>query len=262
MKKSPIFIGGAGRSGTTLLRIILDSHPHIACGPEFKATPLILDLWAELQTNLASSMREYFIEEEDINWLFSEVITNLLSPYLSKKQKSRIAEKTPNNVFFFQHLHHVFPDSPLIHVIRDGRDVVSSLLSMNWMDGEGNRLGITQSAQQAANYWVQAVEAGQQAGKNIGTASCYMEVQYEDLILNPEDTLKKVFQFIDEPWDTRVLDFHKISHDLAGESSETQVKQRIYSTSIGRWRNDLSASDQIIVKQITEPLLSKLGYCN
>ena len=53
---------------------------------------------------------------------------------LQKAGKARVAEKSPNNVFFFQHLSHIFPESPLVHVIRDGRDVVCSLLTMNWID--------------------------------------------------------------------------------------------------------------------------------
>ena len=56
--RSPIFIGGAGRSGTTLLRVILDSHSHIACGPEIKVLPTIAGLWADFQTKYAAFLSQ------------------------------------------------------------------------------------------------------------------------------------------------------------------------------------------------------------
>lgn len=127
----PIFIGGAGRSGTTLLRVILDSHPHIACGPEIKVTPMVAKMWHLFQTALNPTMQEYYLSPSDINTIFREMLLALLDNYRSIARKHRIAEKSPNNVFFFQHLANIFPDSPMIHVIRDGRDVVCSLLTMN-----------------------------------------------------------------------------------------------------------------------------------
>ena len=56
-------------------------------------------------------------------------------------------EKSPNNVYFFEHLNYMFPDSPLVHVIRDGRDVVCSLLTMDWINPKnGQRLKHTTNA--------------------------------------------------------------------------------------------------------------------
>ena len=60
-----------------------------------------------------------------------DFIVNLLEPLRRSAGKPRVAEKTPNNVFYFSHLHRIFPDSTFIHMVRDGRDVVSSLLTMN-----------------------------------------------------------------------------------------------------------------------------------
>jgi hypothetical protein len=130
--KPPIFIGGAGRSGTTLLRVILDSHPNIACGPELKITPFIASYWYDFQTRYSQILKEYLIGENEINEIFSRMIISLLERYRIDQGKIRIAEKTPHNVTIFSHLHKIFPESPLVHVVRDGRDVISSLLTMDW----------------------------------------------------------------------------------------------------------------------------------
>jgi hypothetical protein len=65
----PIFVGGAGRSGTTLVRVILDSHPNIVCGPELKLTPLIGQLWHQFMTVHAPVLQEYLLEPDDVNEL-------------------------------------------------------------------------------------------------------------------------------------------------------------------------------------------------
>ena len=131
---SPVFIGGAGRSGTTLLRVILDSHPNIVCGPEIKLTPTLVHMCSEFQRVFAPSLKAYYISSTDIDRIFASFFMSFVRNYIRASGKKRFAEKTPNNVFFFRQLAAIFPRSPLIQVIRDGRDVVCSLLTMNWID--------------------------------------------------------------------------------------------------------------------------------
>ena len=85
-------------------------------------------------------------------------------------------------------------------------------------------------------------------------------VQYEELITQPESVLKKLFTFIDEPWDPRVLAFHQQHHDLAGESSASQVVKPLTNTSVGRWKMDLTPEQQKQVKTIAGDTLQALGY--
>jgi hypothetical protein len=84
----------------------------------------------------------------------------------------------------------------------------------------------------------------------------------EDLIENPETTLRKLFQFIQEPWDPIVLKYYQFKRDLAGESSSHQVSQPLYKTAMNRWIHDLKPSDKEVVKEVAGSLLMELGYAH
>lgn len=264
MTRPPIFVGGAGRSGTTLLRVILDSHPNIVCGPELKVTPSLCRLWHDFQTAYSPPLREYLLAPKDINAIFAQTIMALLERYRQQSGKARVAEKSPNNVFFFEHLNSMFPNSPLIHVIRDGRDVVCSLLTMQWMDPKtGQPLDYTRDVRKAAEYWARAVRTGQTvARQKPAVARRYVELRYEKLVSDPVAILRELFTFLDEPWDPAVLQFHQQRRNLAGESSAEQVSKELYTSAVGRWQRDLKPEDKSAIKDVAGDLLVELGYSN
>jgi hypothetical protein len=155
----------------------------------------------------------------------------------------------------------MFPESPLIHVIRDGRDVVCSLLQMDWVDpATKKRFDYTTDVAAAARYWVDTVEAGRSTADHPTASDLYHEVRYEDLITEPEATLRELFEFIGEPFNPCVLEFHHRKRELAGESSAEQVSQPIHRGSVGRWQRDLDDDECALVEEITGGLLLELGY--
>jgi hypothetical protein len=155
----------------------------------------------------------------------------------------------------------MFPESPLIHVIRDGRDVVCSLLTMNWVDlRTGQPLDYTKDVRKAAENWVSAIRTARNSLRNPVVKKNYLEVRYENLVQNPEATLRQLFGFIKEPWDPRVLDYHKYKHNLEGESSAEQVSIPLYKTAVRRWVRDLKDADKETVKEVAGGLLIELGY--
>jgi len=260
-QKPPIFIAGAGRSGTSLVREIINAHPHIACGPELKVTPLVAKLCQDLQTIYLPWLRAYSLSPEDINRIFSGVLLAFLEKYRINTGKERIAEKTPNNIFFFQHLSQMFPRSPLIHVIRDGRDVVASLLTMNWRTATGEPVDYTQDVEKAAIYWAQAVIAGRNfAAQSASTGNQYFEIHYEDIIREPEKTLRDLFAFMDEPWDPFILRDFLPSGTSEDESGADPAGKKLYHSSIGRWRKDLDPRQIEVVKTVAGHLIIELGY--
>ncbi len=259
---APIFIGGAGRSGTTLVRVILDSHPNIACGPEMKILPIIGEMFTQMQTQSGSVFKNYFLTDDAVAVAARHMVEALLTPYLQHSGKQRIAEKTPHNAIFFPQLHQIFPDSPLVHVIRDGRDVVASLLRMDWIDvNTGEPMAITQNVRTAADYWLTVVSSARNAAAfDAGLGQRYFELRYENLVANPEPTLRRLFDFLGEPWDPAVLQYYEQSRNLAAESSREQVSQPLYTHAVGRWQHDLSPEEQAIVKEVAGDLLIDLGY--
>jgi len=108
-RKSPIFIGGTGRSGTSLLRTILNAHPRIAIGTELKVTPIIAQFWHQLSQYQGHLGEHFLIEQSEINAAFGDLVTSLLDNFHENSGKPRIGEKTPNNVFSFPSCIKCFP---------------------------------------------------------------------------------------------------------------------------------------------------------
>ncbi|MCO4781199.1 MAG: sulfotransferase [Candidatus Cloacimonetes bacterium] len=255
-----IFIGGSGRSGTTLLRVILDSHPNIYCGPELKVTPLIAQLHLDLQAS-SPALKAYQLSNQDLQHLCQQMLLTLTQRALQSSSKQRLAEKTPTNGRFFQQIHYLFPQSPLVQVIRDGRDVVCSLLKMDWVDPSTNQpLDYTRDFQKACLYWKDEVLSSRLVQKIPSSQGRYIEIKYEDIVATPESTLKNLFEFIEEPWDPIVLNFSEIKRDLNSESSANQVNKKLYSSSVSRWKNEFTPDMKAKFKEIAGDLLIELNY--
>ncbi len=261
--KAPIFIGGAGRSGTTLLRVMLDSHPNICAPNEFKLLGDIAALYMKSVKTYQGPMAAWGLDKADIQYVYRSTIMTLFNRAQQKSGKQRIAEKSPQNVHSFWRLHDLFPESPLIQVIRDGRDVCSSLIGMNVKNPEtGEIMAYTTNAKDAADYWRQSVESGRWGLRHIGQsyAQRYYEVRYEDLINNTEETLRKLLAFCGEPWDDRVLKYYETKRDFRGEASADQANKKIYKDSIGRFKNNLTKEEMNVIIAQAGDLLKKLNY--
>jgi hypothetical protein len=170
--------------------------------------------------------------------------------------KPRWAEKTPANINCFLDLDVIFPDAKFLHVVRDGRDVACSILTMNWGAHPPAR-----NFAEAAEYWVRTVSHGLTTGQHPSMAGKFMTVRYEPLVTNSEATLREVFTFLDEQWDPAVLNYHqKDRSNEPEEFSKSQIAQPIFKSSIGRWKMDMGPKDKADFKRIAGPLLTELGY--
>lgn len=265
MPRPPIIIGGAPRSGTTLLRLIVDSHPNIVCGPEMKILPAICQAFFDHNRIYGAYLTEQFgIARATHARVFGDHIRGILEDYRLRSGKQRVAEKTPDNIFYFPQLAELMPDSPLVHIIRDGREVILSMMRTNWIEADtGARPAIAQDVSAAARYWVKAVTFGRRARAHPGVL--YHELRYEDLTRNLEATMRAFLDFVGEPWSRDVIEYDRREHHLSpGDyvSQGFEAVRPIAPKPSGAWRTLWSRDEIEAVRSIAGGLLVELGYSN
>jgi hypothetical protein len=258
----PIFIGGAARSGTTLMRLILDSHPRICCGTELKALPTIADMYLSFTGELRPIMRSYSNTTSDVQDQFRAFIEGLVENFRRAEGKPRWAEKTPHNVRCMVPLGEIFPEARFIHMVRDGRDVACSLVTKDWPDPQtGRKLEIVDTMTGAARYWRNFVMAGRRQAEDPRLTGRVLEVRYEALATDTAATMRQVLAFLGEEWDDAVLSHHtKERPGELVEASTLQGLQPVNQAALGRWEHDMTPEDKAAFKAEAGSLLTALGY--
>jgi hypothetical protein len=272
----PVFVVGCGRSGTTLLRLMLDAHPELAIPGE---THFLITLWdqrsrfesngrldaeALVRRAMSSHQFRYWETPEDAvlrrvaalppDAAFADAIGCMYMAYADEHGKRRWGDKTPQYVRSMPLLSDIFQGSRFVHVIRDGRDVALSYLSLRW--GPPN-------VWRAAQIWRQDVSAGRRAGAALGSGR-YHEVRYERLVAEPEATLREVCSFLGLAFDAAMLEYHRAGDErLASRpdrashhgSSTMPVTQGLRD-----WRTQMPAGQVRAFESVAGPLLMELGY--
>ncbi len=251
---SPIFLGGQRRSGTSLFRVLLNRHPNIACGPETKVLQdPRLPAWHEmLAGQWEERIQRYGFERQVLDRCVAALIAELFATYASRERKRRWAEKSPGNISQIDYLFRLFPAAQFIHVIRDPRDTFCSIREHTRGDKpEWSKF----HPSRAARDWRAAVLAGKTWRAHRDR---YLEIQYEDLVRDPELCLRQVMEFLNEPWDPSLLD---IAADNAEARGDQQVRRGpITVRSVGRWRSELSGKEVKKIERIAGDLMSDFGY--
>ncbi len=275
----PVFIVGAPRSGTTLLRAMLAANPGISIPPEshfvsylYKRYAGKLNRWTpahsrELARDIISDahFRQWGLDPDRTMEsvlaknprTFADTVAEFFSTYAAEEGKERWGDKTPHYVFFHRELLHLFPDLRFIHLVRDGRDVACSHLAL--AREQGGRLG-AKSAAGAAAWWKASVRAGREAAKTL--ASRYLEVKYEDLVDAPEATLREICAFARLEYDGRMLRYQEHVR-LPRESPYGRPFERVQRPLQGRardWRSELTDSDVADFEAVAGSELAAYGY--
>jgi len=216
---TPAFIVGADRSGTTLLRLIVNEHPLVAVPAE---TWFLIDLMDEFgvtgkldgpQLTRAIEIvgkkrrwRNFHVScdelrsrlEERPQISLEEFFDTLMSLEIAPTGKPRWVDKTPEYVLHIGRLVTVFPTAKFVHITRDGRDVFRSLRKQRWRGRTPLRI---------ASYWAACIDAGLAAGHTLGPGQM-LSIRYEDLVLDMEATTRRVCRFLDLSYDPGMLSFH------------------------------------------------------
>jgi len=290
MNQAPMpIIVGAPRSGTTLLRLMLDSHPDIAIPPETGFLLGALEL-AQVQNisveqlvntitkypESAPNWSDFQIPVEDLTtsmktinpFSVAEGIRCFYQLYAQRFEKSRWGDKTPDYSLQIQAIGEMLPEAHFIHIIRDGRDASLSLRS-TWF-APSHDMGIL------AQYWHDRVSRARSASRQT---THYLEIFYEDLILRPRANLHKICHFLSLDFHPDMLRYHEraptrlkehqariwkdgsfvVSHKqrLAQQHMTTQ---KLSPDRIAVWKHAMTSKELQQFEQIAGILLSELGY--
>jgi ribosomal protein S18 acetylase RimI-like enzyme len=270
----PLFVG-CGRSGTTLLRAIFDSHSDLAIAHEahfiapaarrsrryeesggFAASRFVDDLYRDPNFRRQGLERRAVTEALDAAAPRSaaDAVRTVLATYSAREGKRLYGDKTPGYVTNLALLARFLPEARFVHIVRDGRDVALSYLERpEW----GPR-----TVSEAAFHWKNRVGRGRRDGAAIGSAR-YLEIMYENLVSEPEETTHRVCAFLNLDFQPSMLDYHVRGHQFA-QSSHTPGAfanlARPVTGGLRDWRVEMTRADQELFEAITGHLLGDLGY--
>ena len=186
--EAPVFVICTLRSGSTLLRVLLDSHSQIRSPHELHLRYVSVHFdqkWSE------RSMKELGLDTRAADYLLWD---RILHRELTASRKSIIADKTPNNVFIVDRLREAWPDARFIFLLRHPGAIARSREKYK---GEG--------ADELIIKYVEALEAARQTYDGH-------TVRYEDLTANPERELRKICDFLGVPYEATMLDYGQFDH--------------------------------------------------
>jgi hypothetical protein len=211
------FIVGVARSGTTLLRLMIDAHPDIAIPPETHFLPFLI---RGAREHPVTREEFYQVVTRSLTWCDFKLcrerlesnlaqITPFSLPdalrcfyrtYAARFRKSRVGDKTPHYAKSLCLIESCLPEAHFIHIIRDGRDVAMS---------QRKTWGLAQSSEgvkQCAQLWVDTIEEVRRQGSHCGH---FCELHYEYLIASPRDAIERICAFVGLPFDSAMLDYHR-----------------------------------------------------
>jgi len=267
VSNAPIFIVGCPRSGTTLLRDLLRSHPRLTFPPESHFIPSFDHGYGDPAS--VGEARQLAARILALRWVwrwrlpltpddfvddrsFRAMLVRLYDAWARKEGKARWGDKTPHYVRAVPVLLRLFPEARVIHTIRDGRDV-----ALSWL---ASRLE-PRNLFTAAGAWRDFVSDGRAAGR-AAPPGAYLEVRYERLITHLEPVMREVCAFIEEPFDAAVLRPNRLGPlPPAGARRPTRVSETdVVDANHGKWRTMMSRRDRALFETVAGDLLADLGY--
>jgi len=238
----PIFVVGCPRSGTTMLRNMLDAHPNISCGPE-SGFLQDLDRW---EIKHSHRLEGFGVTSDQYHEHVRDLFVWIHQARAEAMGKPRWADKTPSYAVRLPFINALFPDCQVIHIVRDPLDVVDS-----WRRKAGLR-----HAYRCAPLWRSHVVSARAFGAEH-PGDRYFEVRYEELVRDPEKHLRVLLDWLDEPWDAGVLAFR--SH--ASQKGRNPSRQPgAFASSVGAGRRPMSRLIWLRIRAEAGRLMKELGY--
>jgi hypothetical protein len=267
---APVIVLGVRRSGTTLLRVMLDRHPVLAVPDESYFVPQLarrhrtpvdpvafVDDLRRLPTLVEWGLSPDAVAARLRPGLATgDAIAAVFAAYAAANGKPRWGDKTP---LYMQHLpllERLFPDAVYVHLIRDGRDAALSFLSVPagiMTEGWGH----PRDAAGFACQWATEVRAARALGRRVGP-SRYLEVRYETLVAEPAEELRRLCSFAGLDFDREMLGYVGNT-----ESARKEHQQRLNEpprVGVRDFRTEMRGADRTAFEAVAGELLAELGY--
>lgn len=277
LDERPIFMLGAERSGTTLIMAMLGCHPRIA-------VPEVVWYYPRFRPYLHTYGD--LAKDENFRTLVDEMVFGLKTPFWGMKvnprtlvdeiceavrersfagiycamherfarsvTKPRWGEKTPYNLFFVKEIKEDFPNAQFVFITRDGRDASADYLQSGF--GPTNIFC-------AAEVWKLCQNAVEPWRKKLGPSE-WLDIKYETLVRQPEETLRQVCDFLDERYSPEMLQFYQTDLAKARGASRDHAPLGGPATDryIGIYRDLLSLRDQRIFAGVAGEEMRRGGY--
>ena len=273
------------RSGTTLLRLLLDGHPQLAIPAETGFGLMLSELAGheptrdELLARITAlpTWDDLGVEPDALRaafdgagrWSVSAGLRAYYTTYAARRGKPRWGDKTPLHAEHIDALAAALPEAFFVHIIRDARDVAASLRGLPFAPGDG-------SLEAIAAAWCDTVARARAAGARHPAA--YHELRYERLVADPASELRTLCGRLELPYDDAMLTAHEQAADRLGEMAGIRAaggvdgvpaeRRRIFEQALrppdpgraGRWRETLTAEEVARVEAVAGPMLASLGY--
>lgn len=272
-EQKPFFIVSAPRSGSTLLRLILDSHPSLSVPPpgwlfdmvypylfsygDLKRPQNLLALAEDILKTPTVSKWHLKLTPEQLARAcrepnFPGAYEAVHAAYAKGEGKARWGEKTPRNSFWMDEIFALFPDAQFIHIVRDGRDQAIDISdSVLW----------PYSVYSGAALWQRYVSAVRDSAERL-PAGAFLEIRYEDLCAAPEPAIHRVCEFLGEAFDPRMLAPHETrsARTWSGHPLHAKTAQPISTRYCEMYRTRLAAADVAALEAAIGGTLRSFGY--
>jgi hypothetical protein len=263
---SAVVVLGVSRSGTTLLKAMLDAHSQLAIPSESYFLPQLWDRHGERPDRDAfvedltrlERVREWGVDPEDVRARlterprFAEAVQSIYQLYAESRRKPRFGDKTPLYMQHLDVLERAFPDARYVHIVRDGRDAALSMIAMTRKPRFN--LSRPRGLGDFACAWRREVRAAQRFGRTHP----YLELRYEDLVAEPESRLREVCAFLGLEYEPGMLEYHRREDPLLYADHPRLAEPPVRDTR--SWRQELRLSDAALFEAIAGDLLAELGY--
>ncbi|MGH3015401.1 MAG: sulfotransferase family protein, partial [Gaiellaceae bacterium] len=269
MSAPPLLVLGVRRSGTTLLRVVLDRHSELAVPDESYFVPQLADRHGGRidadgfvdDLRRLPTLREWGVSADAVRARLrpgmglGEAVGAVYEAYADGLGKSRWGDKTPMYMQHLPLLERLFPTARYVHLVRDGRDAGLSFLAMprgivteSW--------GHPRTPGGFACQWRSEVRAAQALGGRVGKR--YLEVSYEELVADSAAVVERICAFAGLPYEPAMLEYEG-TVDVSAKPHQQRLRQAP-TPGVRDWREDMAPEDVTAFEAVAGDLLAELGY--